>query len=202
MKKICYAFVLMLCMGLLSACAKKTDVDTGTVIIERRGRIVSVDLEKLDKEYYDADELEAYISQHLDDYIQKNGKTVKLSSFAVEEGVARLEMTYDTYKDYAEFNGIEFYVGSVIAARAAGYDFEAEFQDVRDPEQPKAASKDDVLADDNYKAAIIRAGVDVVVPGRLCYLSGASAKASAKNTVSVTGGDADGETPLAYIIYK
>lgn len=58
MKKIiCTILSVLLCVGLLCGCGKKTNVDTSTVFIDKKGKITSVDVENLDKEYYDEEEL-------------------------------------------------------------------------------------------------------------------------------------------------
>lgn len=202
MKKIiCVGFTMILCMGLLSGCSKKTDVDTSTVFIEKKGKITSVDVEALDKDYYDEAELESYITDHVNDYTAENGNTVEMASFTVTDQVAKLQMQYDSYEDYTAFNGIELYDGTVVEAEAAGYDFDTDFISASD-EDTKKVSKDDVLADDNNKVVIIKANVDVKVDGTILYVSKENTKVTEKNKVSITGEGSAEEAALTYIIYK
>lgn len=202
MKKIiCVGFTMILCMGLLSGCSKKTDVDTSTVFIEKKGKITSVDVEALDKDYYDEAELESYITDHVNDYTSENGNTVEMASFTVTDQVAKLQMQYDSYEDYTAFNGIELYDGTVVEAEAAGYDFDTDFISASD-EDTKKVSKDDVLADDNNKVVIIKANVDVKVDGTILYVSKENTKVTEKNKVSITGESSAEEAALTYIIYK
>ena len=202
MKKIiCVGFTMILCMGLLSGCSKKTDVDTSTVFIEKKGKITSVDVEALDKDYYDEAELESYITDHVNDYTSENGNTVEMASFTVTDQVAKLQMQYDSYEDYTAFNGIELYDGTVVEAEAAGYDFDTDFISASD-EDTKKVSKDDVLADDNNKIVIIKANVDVKVDGTILYVSKENTKVTEKNKVSITGEGSAEEAALTYIIYK
>ena len=202
MKKIiCVGFTMILCMGLLSGCSKKTDVDTSTVFIEKKGKITSVDVEALDKDYYDEAELESYITDHVNDYTSENGNTVEMASFTVTDQVAKLQMQYDSYEDYTAFNGIELYDGTVVEAEAAGYDFDTDFISASD-EDTKKVSKDDVLADDNNKVVIIKANVDVEVDGTVLYVSKENTKVTEKNKVSITGEGSAEEAALTYIIYK
>ena len=202
MKKIiCVGFTMILCMGLLSGCSKKTDVDTSTVFIEKKGKITSVDVEALDKDYYDEAELESYITDHVNDYTSENGNTVEMASFTVTDQVAKLQMQYDSYEDYTAFNGIELYDGTVVEAEAAGYDFDTDFISASD-EDTKKVSKDDVLADDNNKVVIIKANVDVKVDGTILYVSKENTKLTEKNKVSITGEGSAAEAALTYIIYK
>ncbi len=192
---------MILCMGLLSGCSKKTDVDTSTVFIEKKGKITSVDVEALDKDYYDEAELESYITDHVNDYTAENGNTVEMASFTVTDQVAKLQMQYDSYEDYTAFNGIELYDGTVVEAEAAGYDFDTDFISASD-EDTKKVSKDDVLADDNNKVVIIKANVDVKVDGTILYVSKENTKVTEKNKVSITGEGSAEEAALTYIIYK
>lgn len=192
---------MILCMGLLSGCSKKTDVDTSTVFIEKKGKITSVDVEALDKDYYDEAELESYITDHVNDYTSENGNTVEMASFTVTDQVAKLQMQYDSYEDYTAFNGIELYDGTVVEAEAAGYDFDTDFISASD-EDTKKVSKDDVLADDNNKVVIIKANVDVKVDGTILYVSKENTKLTEKNKVSITGEGSAEEAALTYIIYK
>lgn len=204
MKKIIrLGLLFMLCAGLLSGCAGKTDADTGTVFIDKKGKIISVDVESLDKDYYDEGELESYIKELIESYTDKNGDTVELSSFHVKDEVAKLKMEYDSYEDYAKFNGIEFYAGTVLGAQAEGYDFGVEFYSVSDGEDgAKAAKKEDVLKDDDNKVVIIRANLDVQVPGDILFVSKQDTEVTGKRAVSIKGEGANEEAALTYIIYK
>lgn len=204
MKKTKYVWVAFLCLVFFAGCSKKTDVKTSTLFVEKKGNLISVDVEALDKDYYDESELESYISDHVEEYNSKNGGNVKKSSFNVKDGIAKLMMEYESYEDYAGFNGIEFYSGTVLKAQADGYDFDTEFYSpAEDMGSSKAAAKEDVLADEDYKAIIIKAHVDVQVPGELLYVSSKNVEIKGDNTVSILNSNSDGdEAELTYIIYK
>ncbi len=207
MKKIlCVGLMSVFCLGAMTGCAKNTEVDESTVFVQKKGEIISVDVEKLDKDYYDAAELESYIDEHVTDYVADNGENVSKESFAVEEGIAKLEMKYNSYEDYSAFNGIEFFEGTVLAAQAEGYDFDAQFYSVSadgEASDIAAVSKEEVLADDENKVVIIRANVAVQVKGKILYVSGQQdVEVIDKNTVRITGEDSNEEAELTYIIYK
>ena len=202
MKKILCACMLVLCMGLFSGCSGKTDADVSTVFIEKKGTIVSVDVEKLDRDYYDANELEKHIAQHLEEYTNEHGDTVEQVSFDVEEEMARLKMKYDSCEAYTGFNGIELYVGTIVQARAEGYDFDAEFYSVEDAEKKEQAGQEEIFSKDDNKVAIIRANVNVRVPGKILYVSAQDTELEGKDTVSITGAGANEEAAYTYIIYE
>lgn len=203
MKKVTGAGVLLfLCICLFSGCSQKTSVDTATVFVEKKGQIVSVDVETLDKDYYSETELEEYINDHVASYVEDNGETVELTSFEVADGVVKLQMKYDSYEDYSRFNGIDLYTGTVVTALAAGYDFDAEFSQISKDSDVKMVSRDEVLANDDYKVAIIKANVNVQVPGSILYVSSENTKVTDKHTVSIAQEEAGEEVALTYIIYK
>ena len=205
MRKILFAVIFILCAGMLSGCSSKTDVDTSTVFIEKKGNIISVDVEHLDKDYYDTEELEEYITKHLEEYTQEHGDTVEQASFDIKDGIAKLKMEYDSCEAYTGFNGIELFHGTVVAAQAEGYDFDMEFCGVdaeAEEGKGKAFTKEDVLADDDNKVAVIKANIDVQVPGKILFVSAKDTKVTSKNTVSITGAGTSEEAGLTYIIYK
>ena len=191
------------CMGLLSGCSQQTDVETSTVFVEKKGSIVSVDVEKFDKEYYDAEELEKYITERIEVYNKTSGDAVEKSSFDVEEDTAKLKMRYQSFEDYAKFNGIEFFTGTVVAAQAEGYDFDTEFYGVSEKKDgQKDVNGKDILKEDNNKVVVIKANVDVKVDGTVLYVSKQDTKVTAKDTVSIMGEGANEEAALTYIIYN
>lgn len=193
---------IILCTGLLSGCSQQTDVETSTVFIEKKGSVVSVDVEKFDKDYYEVKELETYIEKQIDAYDGGDG-SVEKSSFDVKDGVAKLKMRYSSYEDYGKFNGIEFYIGSVVTAQAEGYDFDTEFYSVsEDLKDKKTVDSSKILADDDNKVAVIKANVDVQVPGKILFVSAKDTKVTAEDTVSITGEGANEEAALTYIIYQ
>lgn len=202
MRKILFAVIFILCAGMLSGCSSKADVDTSTVFIEKKGNIISVDVEHLDKDYYDTEELEEYITKHLEEYTQTNGDTIEQASFDIKDGIAKLKMEYDSCEDYTGFNGIELYTGNIVEAQAAGYDFDTDFYSVSDSDEKKKVSGDEVLKDDECKVAIIKANVDVQVPGTVLYISGEDTEMVGNDTVSIVSADANEEAHLTYIIYR
>lgn len=205
-KSIGVLLVTVFSLMLLTACGKALKVDNNTVYVQKKGKIIGATVESFDKDYYDGTELEEYINQRVADYISGHDqKSVKVDSFSVEEGMARLNIRYAGYEDYAEFNGIEMFVGTVPQAMAAGYDFEDEFLAVEDGMLSGSADKDTVTAESGYKVVILNEKVNVKVDGTIQYVSSRYTSLAAKDTVNITlPEDAqDGEElTLTYIIYK
>ena len=175
--------------AVLTACGGELDADRNTVYVQKKGKITEATVEPFDKGYYNQEELEAYVRERVENYAAEHGeKSVEMDKFEVADGVATLHINYAGYQDYADFNGVKMFAGTVPQALAAGFDFNTEF-----------------LADDTYKAVILSTKADVKVDGTVLFVSSKYTGIAAKDTVSISlPEDAmDGEElALTYIIYK
>ena len=205
-KSIGLLLMAVLALAVLMGCGSSLKVDENTVYVQKKGRVIGASVETFDKDYYSQEELEEYVNQRVEDYTESHEKnSVKMDSFSVEEGVAKLNIRYAGYEDYAEFNNIEMFAGSVLQAMAAGYDFEDEFLTVTDGELGESVGKDTVTADEEYKVVILNEKVNVKVDGTVAYVSADYTSMAAEDTVAIAlPEDAkDGEElALTYIIYK
>lgn len=190
----------------LTACGKPLKVDQNTIYVQKKGKIISAIVQKFDKDYYDAEELNAYVNERVEAYVSTHEKdSVKVEEFSVEEGVARLNVQYAGYADYAALNEVELFAGTVPQALAEGYDFNDDFVKVEDGALGAKATKDEIIALADYKVVILSEKLDVKVDGTIAYASAANTSLSAKDTVSITMPEdaMDGEElSLTYIIYK
>ena len=173
MRKACMAGISVLIgISMLAGCGKSLDADTDTVYVQKNGTVLSVDVETLDKDYYDETELKDYVTDVVSTYTGEHGKSaVKLENLSVKDGTATLKMKYKTPEDYTGFNGIELYEGKVVKALAAGYDFKTDFVSVEDG-----------------KVVIIKANRDVKVDGTICYVSSENVKLTGTDSVSIRDG--------------
>lgn len=205
-KRISVLMAALLALTFLAACGNSIKADKNTVYVKKKGQIVGVTVEKFDKDYYDEDELKAYVDEKVQEYVSGHEKnSVKVDTFAVEGDVATLNINYAGYKDYAALNGVEMFVGTVPQALAAGYEFEGGFLKIEDGEAKTPAEKGEVTSDADYKVVILSEKLDVKVDGTIAYVSADYTSLAAKDTVSIElPEDArDGEElSLTYIIYK
>lgn len=205
MKKfICSSLCVLLCAGMLAGCGTSVSSEDNLVYVDKKGGVISVDVETLDENYYDASELENFVKEEIDSYTEEHGKgTVSLEKLTAEEGKAKLTMKYKTTQDYSEFNGIELYQGKIVKALAAGYDFKADFLKVENGKVTGSATTKEIYATEELKVVIIKANNDVQVPGDICYISKENVELTGTDTVSIRGTDDSFETDVyTYIIYK
>lgn len=182
------ALVMLFCIGIMTGCGQSYEADVSTVFVEKDGKVVSTDVEAFDENTYDKEGLEAYVQEALDTYNSDNGEdAVVMKELKVEEGNAVLILEYASASDYAKFNGIELYTGSVADALSAGYSFDVEFASVADGDT-KVCNVNDFLGNGDYKAVIIRGNTDVHVNGKVAYVSTANTTYVDERTVRIQEG--------------
>ena len=172
MKKVKILGLAVVSMGLLSGCSRFTPDETAISIKKDYG-IVSYVKETFDKEYYNADELEATIDQEILEYNTSVGsENIEKTKFEVKDQMAELKMEYATGDDYASFNDVTMFSGDVLGAYYAGYDFAGSFQSL---EKGKVTADEvtgnDILNSYNYGIVILEEAVEVQVPGNIVYAS-------------------------------
>lgn len=206
MKKFLCAGLCMLFLAVVSAgCGTVLEADRSTLYVNNKGAVTSLEVETFEEDYYDAEELEAFVNEAVDAYTaEKNKGAVKVEELSVNDNTAKLRMKYKTTEDYSEFNGIELYQGKVLETLEAGYTYDGDFVKVEDGEITGKATKMDIYKEQGLKAVIIRANMDVKVDGKIHYISSENVSLTGEDSVSI-GADKNGafETEVYnYIIYK
>lgn len=181
---------------LLGGCAFGEDVDTTTIIVDKKGMVVESIVEDFDKDYYHAGDLEEMITKEIQDYNSAaGGEKVKLDSFEqTEDGKqVKVEIQYGSADAYKQMNERELFCGTVSEAYEAGY----EFVPMTDQETGAAVSEGEVLELGDKKIVISEETLDIRVSGKITHVSEG---VSLKDHKTATLPD-DGEK-LSYIIYE
>ena len=209
MKKFrCIGMIMILCAGLLAGCGESFTADENTVYVGKNGKVLTVDVEAFEADYYSEAELQDYIRAEVDAYTETAGKnSVKLSKLTVENGIAKMEMSFKTVEDYTAFNGIELYQGNTVNALAAGYRFDTDFTKVVDGAFAGSATKDEIYEQDDLKVVVIKANTNVQIDGEIQYVSTENVTVTGTNTVSISDGSDEEDTSFetdvyTYIVYK
>lgn len=195
--KLARAAVLSLFLGALSLAACDMGEEESSVSLSQDGAVRSTIVENFDKSYYDKDELQQMILEEAVSYNRELGKdAVSVDKVSVENGVARVEMTYADWEAYAAFNDGVFFLGSVLEAQEAGYDLNRVFLSTKD--QLVTAGMSDILAMSDVKMLITDMKESVILDGKALYVS-SNVKTDRKcKTVSFD----EASDNMAYIIYK
>lgn len=206
MKKRMAAFGCCIGMSvLLGACGAKLDVQENTIALQRNGKILEAAVETFDQSYYKEDELNSYIQNAVDDYTAEHGKkSVSVTESKVEEKKAYLTLQYENAETFQDFSGIECFSGSIVEAQSAGYDFEQDFYPVTDGKADKKTVRgSSLLEDDDLKVLIVKENSDLIVPGKIAYVSTEGTEVTSEKQVNVTQKQQDtDESVLVYVLYR
>ena len=194
------------CIGmsmLLGACGAKLDVQENTIALQRNGKILEAAVESFDQSYYDQEELDTYVQNAVDDYTAEHGKkSVSVTDSKVEEKKAYLTLQYENAETFSDFTGIECFSGSIVEAQSAGYDFDLDFYPVSDGKADTKTVKGSTLLDDDLKVLIVKENSDLIVPGKIAYVSTEGTEVTSEKQVNVTQKEQDTEEAvLVYVLY-
>ncbi len=196
------------CIGmsmLLGACGAKLDVQENTIALQRNGKILEAAVESFDQSYYDQEELDTYVQNAVTDYTAEHGKkSVSVTDSKVEEKKAYLTLQYENAETFSDFTGIECFSGSIVEAQSAGYDFDLDFYPVTDGKaDTKNVKGSTLLDDDDLKVLIVKENSDLIVPGKIAYVSTEGTEVTSEKQVNVTQKEQDtDEAVLVYVLYK
>ena len=169
------------CIGmsvLLGACGAKLDVQENTIALQKSGKVLEAAVESFDQSYYDEEELNTYVQKAVEAYTQEHGKK--------------------------SVSGVECFSGSIVEAQAAGYDFDLDFYPVTEGKADKKSVKGStLLKDDDLKVLIVKANSDLIVPGKIVYVSADGTEVTSEKQVNVTQKKQDtDEAVLVYVLYQ
>lgn len=121
MKKSFFLTILLLFVFLMVACSKKEihltkedDITTNTLLIKRNGTLQVAIVEDFNKDYYNLNELNEFISKEINAYNAKaGGDKVSIEDLSVKNNKAVMLLNYVGMEHYALFNNtISAYFGT------------------------------------------------------------------------------------------
>lgn len=206
--------VLALAAALLAGCGMTEEEaweprKEAAVSIDKEGKITEYLSEKLDQPYYDFDELRSMLDSEISEYNAGHGEGKVTAVQAEQEGgQVKLVITYASGEDYAAFNHVEFFYGSMISAQLAGYLFDVSYKEVSDGivhDGEVDGSK--VLSNMADMVAVVEAPLEVNVPGKVVFTS-TGGEVLGKDVVFARGEEdeqsvsEDPEADRVYIIFE
>lgn len=207
-RKLCAVLCLAVAASITAGCGASFEADESTVYITKQGNVIGADIEDFNEEYYDEEELQQYITDSIQGYVEANGDgSLELDRFETEssekDGVtAHLYLNYATYIDYALFNDVTMFAGTVEQARQEGYTFDQSFQKAEDGALTGTADVQEALGDENTKVVVIGEETAVRVDGEILYVSDGNADLTGKNTVQAHYDIENEDAQPVYILYK
>ena len=194
-----YLLFLMLVaiMAVFTGCGKKGDsYDETTVIISKKGDITHRIVEVFDKDYYSEDELRNDINEELAEYCRdKDEEAAQLESLEIRDGMAAAEIVFAKPEDYAAFNEVDFFYGSVEEAIAKQYTTDVTLKGSGDDNEPIGKFEFEAMGD--RMIAIVSEPVVYKVPKKIAYTT-----ANIEIIDDMTARMASDSVGLGYIVLK
>ena len=190
----------------LTGCGGIEKAKESTVTVSDEGVVTEALIEEFLSEDYDEKELETSIRQMVDTYNTESGKdAVKIMKIQVKEGEPTALLQYESDEVYREFNQVDFFTGTVGQAKEEGFTFAETFQDTEGKEVALGIIPDSCT---DQQLIIIREPLNVLVPGKILYVSNnmkilSSKEAKLEQDVEVSYENAQVTTEAyGYVIYS
>ncbi len=121
--KIILIPAVLLTTMLIGCYGGNDDLNETTILISGKGEITHHIVETFDKSYYNEDELRSQINDQIEEYCKSKNddKLVKLKELKILDGKATAELIFKNFSDYAAFNEVDFFYGTIEEAMAGGY---------------------------------------------------------------------------------
>jgi hypothetical protein len=194
MKKIKALVAVFIMLILAGGCSLKPfDAETNTIYVKKDGSIMQALIEDFSESYYNATELEDLINETVNTYNEGSEK-VKVEKYKVINNIAKLITSYSSSIDYAKFNEVEFFFGSISDAKSEGYDFDQDFISI---EEKNTVGSETIKSLSQYKVIIFEEDVQLKTDSKILYLSN-----NAELVDSKTAKLAEEAEGLAYIVYE
>lgn len=194
MRKVIVIFCGLLLAMSLMACGTDS-LSESALKIDKNGQVTSILVEEFDKNYYDINELEEMIRLEIAEYNRNAGsERILLVSLEHIDKDVKAVLQYTDYTDYASFNEVEFFVGTVEEAVNQGINLnhvmlEAGKDNTISPQQVKELT--------DYNLIMWQGDMPVEVPGKIKYHTGELTLLGSKKIIS----EPDLAGPF-YLIYK
>ncbi len=158
---------LLVFSPLLTGCDAARSTTT-SLTIDENGRVTEEIVEKQGKEDYTQEELTAYIEQELELYNRGKEGAIQLNSCTVLNGDVKISLSYASCADYAAFNQVTCFLGTLQEAEDAGYEVERTWLD------ESGAAGDMALIRERFrewKVFIVSEELNLKVPDKILYAS-------------------------------
>lgn len=164
-----YLFVAVLVLILLTGCTgSNEDYDETTVIIDKKGGITHRIVESFDKDYYNEDELRQDINDELADYCRdKDDNAARLDSLEIKEGVATAQIKFEGWADYAGFNEVDFFYGTINEAIENDYPTDVTLKGRGDDDETIGKYEFEALG--SNMIVVVSEPVVVTLPRKIAY---------------------------------
>ena len=122
MKKSLKFWLVVSLTFLVTGCGNEFEPTESMIHVTSKGEVQSAVIESFDEPYYDFEELSDDVNDAVKMYcLDKNEESVTVTSLTEANETVSLIMNYQSVEDYAEFNEVLLFAGTLAEAIEAGY---------------------------------------------------------------------------------
>ena len=162
------ACLLILAGALFAGCGMGVRSASTSLTIDETGKLLEEIVESQGNDDFTAEELKSYIDQQIGLYNQSREGAVKLNTCSVQNGEVKISMEYASCEDYAAFNQVTCFAGTLQEAEDAGYEVDRTWL------EPNGARGDMQIIRERFKewkVFIVSEQIDVKAPDKILYAS-------------------------------
>lgn len=198
MKRFILYAILALCLILSAGCKKKDrviiaeEVKNNTVLVKNDGTVQAATVEAFDKNYYNLDELNNYVTNQIKKYNQDKGsESIIMDSLTLIEGNAVMILSYAGLADYNAFNKMETGFTTTADAKSSKLELPEVYLSSKDGAY---ASPDVALKNGKYRILVFKEKTNVMIDGTIKFFT--NGKMNGKSNFET------GSEEQSVIIYK
>lgn len=167
MRKLSLTLLMFSMLFVMTGCGQEqADAEAG-LTITKEGRITSVLVDSFEKDYYDVEELREMVQLEVSQYNQKAGKqAIELQSLELHGENCVAVLNYQSAEDYALYNEVPFFAGTVKEAAKAGVDLSVTLKEAG---KDASIGRAEVEAMKDYYLVVWYGDMPVVTPGKIRY---------------------------------
>lgn len=211
MRRLSLTLLMLSMLFVLAGCGQKQTDAEAMLTITKEGRITSVLTDSFEKDYYDIEELREMIQLEVSQYNQTAGRQgIELQSLEINEENCVAVLNYQSPEDYASYNEVPFFAGTVKEAREAGVNLSVTLTEAG---KDSVIGREEIEAMEDYYLVVWYGDMPVVTPGKIRYYGDNLQILGSKKIVAADSGaqDNDGqnsrketEEPAGpfYLLYK
>lgn len=200
MRKLWLALLTLSMLFSMAGCGREQAAPVAGVTVEKDGTITSVLMDSFEKEFYDLEDLRDMIQLEAATHNQeKGGERIRLESLEMNGSNCVAVMKYQSFEDYAEYNEVPFFSGTVKEAEDAGINLSVTWLQAGGN---ASMQWKEIEAAQDYRLVVWYGDMPAAVPGKIRYYSDNLTLADAKKAKPAQSDTAEGESGPFYVIYK
>ena len=172
MKRVLICLILILGVLMLVGCDKEEifitadDVSSDTMLVKRDGSLFVAIMEDFDKNYYNLDELNEFISKEVNAYNNKAGsKEVTMEELELKNGKAVMILSYTNMAHYSAFNSMPAAYFSSGTENVA-LELPSQYVDAR---RDTKVDKDTALKNGKNQVLVLYEPYEIIVEGSIKF---------------------------------